>query len=317
MPFVATCPCCATAVEIADQPEVTSFSCPTCGKEFSAQSRKVRHSWGFSRGLLTSGVFAVVAITLLGLTIIAVWSVRQQNARTATLHNLRVIAKGAHDAHDTFKKFPPYSGTYGACRIPLTFHTHLLQFVGEPLLYETIAFGADGGKIPHHLESASVPAYISPMDSTLHSGGAGACNFPVNIRLYYSFGGAGNLRVLHDPAYPRMPRDFPDGTSNTLLLATKYMLCGNGGSRWADPHGYAPSATAATFGANMGLWQAAPVKEKCDPLQGTAQSFRQQDIQVAMCDGSVRSVSINISPATWQAVHTPGGNDPIGADWDN
>jgi hypothetical protein len=67
----------------------------------------------------------------------------------------------------------------------------------------------------------------------------------------------------------------------------------------------------------MALWQAAPRKEKCDPLKGTAVSFTPYNIQVAMCDASVRSVSINISPATWQAVHTPGANDSIGADWDN
>jgi hypothetical protein len=156
------------------------------------------------------------------------------------------------------------------------------------------------------------------VDPTFDSGGAGGCNFPVNLRLFYTEGGLGTLSRPDNPIYPRMPNSFPDGTSYTLLFATKYMVCGNGGSLWDDPgHNALDSPTAATFGASMGLWQVAPTKKKCDPLQGTAVSFTPNSIQVAMCDTSVRSVSINISPATWQAVHTPGANDPIGADWDN
>ena len=103
----------------------------------------------------------------------------------------------------------------------------------------------------------------------------------------------------------------------TLLFATKYMNCGNGGSRWMDPGDNGPtSLTAATFGSSFGLWQAAPAREKCLPAEGTAQSFTTQAIQVAMCDASVRSVSVGISQATWQAVHTPGADDEPGKDWD-
>jgi hypothetical protein len=115
-----------------------------------------------------------------------------------------------------------------------------------------------------------------------------------------------------------MPNSFPDGTSNTLLLATKYMVCANGGSFWADPNGNAQnSPTAAHFGFSMAKWQVAPTQAQCNPLQGTAVSFGPQNIQVALCDASVRSVAVNISPATWAAVHTPGANDVVGPDWDN
>ncbi len=158
------------------------------------------------------------------------------------------------------------------------------------------------------------------MDPTITENGANACNFPVNIRLYYNQGGAGKLtsEETKDLIYPKMPGAFPDGVSATLLFATKYMHCGStGGSRWLDPGNNAPtSLTAATFGSSFGLWQAAPAQASCRPADGTAQSFTTESIQVAMCDASVRTVSVGISQATWQAVHTPGGNDVPGKDWE-
>jgi hypothetical protein len=66
----------------------------------------------------------------------------------------------------------------------------------------------------------------------------------------------------------------------------------------------------------MQLWQSAPSQAACDPLAGTAVGFRPQSIQVALCDASVRSVSVGISQATWQAVHTPIAGDVVGPDWD-
>jgi hypothetical protein len=40
-------------------------------------------------------------------------------------------------------------------------------------------------------------------------------------------------------------------------------------------------------------------------------------IQVAMCDASVREVSVGLSAATWQAVQTPSAGDLVGKDWND
>ncbi len=128
--------------------------------------------------------------------------------------------------------------------------------------------------------------------------------------------GSGRCHPKPRSIYPKMPDSFPDGLSVTLLFATKYHHCGpNGGSLWADTNALS-SPNAATFGASMALWQPAPTQAACNPTSGTAVSFNVQSIQVAMCDASVRSVGSGISSATWQAVHTPGGADVAGPDWE-
>jgi hypothetical protein len=268
--------------------------------------------------LLLACCVCAVPAALVGLLVPAVQRVREAAARTQTMNNMSQVAKAAHLAHDKNKKFPPYAGPYDDVKgVLLTFHTHLLPYLDQMALYKAITQGR-GGNIPGGWQNAVIPPYISTMDPSLHSGGAGACNFPVNLRLYYTFGGNGTLSPPNNPLYPKMPNSFPDGTSNTLLLATKYMVCGTGGSLWADPQVNTPtSPTAASFGASMAKWQAAPTQAQCNPLQGTAVSFGPQNIQVALCDASVRTVTVNISPATWAAVHTPGAGDILGADWDN
>jgi hypothetical protein len=133
---------------------------------------------------------------------------------------------------------------------------------------------------------------------------------------FFTQGGVGTLGVGSRLVYPRLPDDFKDGTSTTLLFATKYQVCGSGGSSWADSNAEA-EPKMAHFGASTSLWQPAPSVTQCNPILGTAVSFLPQSIQVAMCDGTTRSVSVGISPATWAAAHTPSAGDVIGPDWDN
>jgi prepilin-type N-terminal cleavage/methylation domain-containing protein len=250
-------------------------------------------------------VIAIIAI-LIGLLVPAVQRVREAAARTATMNNLSQAGKAVHLCHDQFKKFPPSYGPYGPKITPFTFHIHMLPFVDQGPLYS------------NPVNTGVVGVYLSTMDPSQVNNGANACNFPVNIRLFYTQGGLGSLSPATSLIYPKMPGSFPDGVSTTLLFATKYMVCGSGGSLWYDPGQNAlTSPTAATFGAIMNvLWQQAPQQAACVPTAGTPQSFTVQSIQVAMCDASVRSVSTGVLPTTWQAVHTPGGSDVPGPDWD-
>jgi hypothetical protein len=244
-------------------------------------------------------VILVLFGTVVALAFPAIQRARTTAARRTTLNNLGDCARAAHNAHDVYKKFPPYYGTYGDSPTPMTFHGHLLPYVNQKALYA------------NPVSTAVVPLYLSPMDPTRADGGSGAANYALNIRLYYTFGGMGTLSPPDKPLYPKMPNSFPDGTSNTLLFATKHQVCGSdGGSKWMDPGNNAMgSPTAAAFGYNMGLWQRAPAQSQCDPRAGTAVSFTPFNIQVALCDASVRSVADGISTGTWTALHTPGAND--------
>jgi prepilin-type processing-associated H-X9-DG protein len=136
--------------------------------------------------------------------------------------------------------------------------------------------------------------------------------------------------------------DITDGASQTILFAERianggyYMddptqPFGNGGMAWAswgtrDALGnIAPDTTLPMFAFyKYGLSPATKFQVKpnltnpADPtfvLNSLANSMHTGVINVALADGSVRSVNANISPFTWWAALTPASNDLLGSDW--
>ncbi len=277
--------------------------------DFGEEQRPQRNKWTWHiplDAILGVATICFLGLTLIGLLVPSVGRVRESAARTTTMNKLSHCAKAVHLGHDQLKKYPPYYGPYGNKEGSFSFHTHLLPYVDEGPLYSQ--------QTPD--PQAIVQPYFSFEDPTVAKNGAGAANYPVNLRLFYTQGGLGELGTGAALIFPKMRESFPDGVSMTLLFATKYHHCGpNGGSLWSDTNALS-SLNAAAFGVSMALWQVAPTQAACDPSAGTAVSFDAKAIQVAICDASVRSVAIGVSQATWQAVHTPGAGDAIGADWE-
>jgi prepilin-type N-terminal cleavage/methylation domain-containing protein len=240
-------------------------------------------------------VIAIIAI-LIGLLLPAVQKVREAAARITAAANLKQCALAAHNAHDTYRKFPPCYGVFGSKNG--TFHLHLLPYVEQQPLYNMPAINP----------IAIVPPYVAPNDMTQVNNGAGAQNFAVNLQLF-----------LKEP-YPRLSSNFPDGTSNTIMLATRYMVCGTvsnnvqGGSLWY----YQPGTTqGAFFGATLVMFQIAPEEKDCKPGASYAQSFTTAGIQVALCDGTVRFCNSSMTLTTWSAALTPAGGEALGSDWND
>jgi prepilin-type N-terminal cleavage/methylation domain-containing protein len=145
---------------------------------------------------------------------------------------------------------------------------------------------------------------------------------------------------------------FSDGTSNTIMFAEKYARCdktGESGNWWfrgvtragnstdnyaaAQGDSYPGDGFSAVFGGGRDIggnlyWQSGlasmfqvkplnPVVTAangglCDP---TLASTSHLSMQVALADGSVRSVTSAIKIATWAALLTPHDGDIIGPDW--
>jgi hypothetical protein len=148
---------------------------------------------------------------------------------------------------------------------------------------------------------------------------------------------------------------FPDGTSNTVIIAEKYAWCdgisGSGGCWWfrgvfraGSSSGQANSTTqedsypgdnlSCVFGGGQpyggsgwltglaSMFQVQPANPtspfptgQCDVRKA---STSHNAMQAALADGSVRSIAPTLSAATWFAVLTPSAVPPekqIGSDW--
>ena len=142
---------------------------------------------------------------------------------------------------------------------------------------------------------------------------------------------------------------FSDGTSNTVLFAEKYARCDMGGesgnwwlrgvTRAANPFdkfasaqqdSYPGDGFSSVFGGgrdiggnifwlsgSLSMFQIKPLNPtlttgKCDPRLA---STSHNSMQVALADGSVRSISDSIKIATWAAVQTPHDGEKLGPDW--
>jgi prepilin-type N-terminal cleavage/methylation domain-containing protein len=269
-------------------------------------------------------VIAIIA-TLVALLVPAVHKVRQAAANATDGNNLKQCALAVHMANDDFRKMPPLdTGVAYGTGLKGSFSFHLLPYVEQKGLHDTVVFTyqnpgqANRGNIIGASPSPVIPTFISPSDISQVNDGAGAMNYAVNSRLYAAQNypwdrtlpifGNGSLTV-------RIPQSFADGTSNTLLFATRYQVCGNGGSEWySDSNQF-----GAFFGYNiqpsLPLWEMAPTPADCNPLTGQAMSFTSDGIQVALADGSVRWCSPGMSAPTWAKAHTPAGGELLGSDW--
>ena len=116
-----------------------------------------------------------------------------------------------------------------------------------------------------------------------------------------------------EPGSAAIPRSFLHGTSNTFVFATKYSICGEGGSGYAaDP----TSPWAAFFGQNAAettahpsdpraTFQLAPGKGECLTSPLMAQSFTRAGILLACADGSVRLARPPLRVEIWNMAVQP------------
>ena len=280
--------------------------------------------------------------------------------QTQTANNLKQCALAVHNYHDTYRRMPAANFTGGIyTKNNRTMWFQLLPYVEADNTYK------------NNIMNAIVPAYDAPANPFAVEKEC-RVNFAANIRVFgYKTalaadknGPNGGLTPQAEGAIPltvikpaegawecnlTLPR-IVDGTSNVIMLATKFSDCdgaatnygadiggtmNTGGDKEATPCKNA-NPRGAFFGAdnlnvaaargpsnaNNLIFQIAPKNDNADPKIGCnnkhitmAQSFGSAGLLVALCDASVRNIAPTMTPTTFQRAMCPGDGLPLGADW--
>jgi prepilin-type processing-associated H-X9-DG protein len=234
--------------------------------------------------LLQLMVILVVLLLLLGLLLPAIQQARIAAARMNSSNNLKQMMLAVHEFAATYQdKMPPSVGLWNLKGG--TFFFHILPYIEQGPLYKA------------ERTNAVVKTYLAPADPSVVPGDA-LISYASNISV---FGDGTKLRRLD-------PMDIPKGTLNTIGLVERYAVVGGKDAHlWGDPK------VGATYldGVKSALEKGGPNEVK----NTTAHAFYPSGANAAFLDGSVRFISINMKPATFQWACDPNSDQPAPPDF--
>jgi type II secretory pathway pseudopilin PulG len=294
-------------------------------------------------------IIAILGI-LIGLLLPAVQKVREAANRSKSQNNLKQIALAVHNHESTFEKMPQGNdaNNYSA-------FVHLLPFIEQDALYRAMAKANEDFKKPmtdkvnDEFRKVSIKVYLSPDDPRpFVTEGVGATNY------LFCAGSKTTLEDNNGVFIQGASRkfaDITDGLSNTVMCGET--LKGDGGKKGVtvqrqhvrldkdalkdlkDESGAQDFNENKNIAANRGeSWMDGRF------LQGTFTATRKLNddrpdvdcagagglsslrsarpnglVVIALCDGSVRSLTPNLSLKTWKNAASANDGNPLGSDW--
>jgi prepilin-type N-terminal cleavage/methylation domain-containing protein len=285
----------------------------------------VSHSRSIARSAFTLiellVVIAIIAI-LIALLVPAVQKVREAAATTQSRNNLKQMALACHSYHDASKYMAPYydyEWTYddvttqnyvGTMISGLSFFGSILPYVDQVPLYNNMSLNngsyisISGGNNGVLYQPVSV--FMNPSDPTLtngtdyflnnHSILYGTVGYAVNsyatsyIYRYQYLSGNNNY---DGSTLFTLEASYPDGASNTVLMAEKFSTAYNNTLRYPT-RWYLGSSLYTCFNPYTLIQLMPPVSANASVTRtfGYLQTMRSSGMLVAMVDGSVRLVAL-------------------------
>lgn len=240
----------------------------------------------------------------------------------------------------------------------VTFFFCLLPYLEQSALFSTGGYNTLKSVNGVPLGSYSLKVLTSPTDYTNPGGGQwsgvsgtnitwmaggttwGLSSYSYNFQVIARTTPASGSYWWSNPAdfnpLRKLGSGFPDGTSNTIIIAEKAMMCvGSSGTPptnigvtpafvgpWRastpndQPHWrmfFAGDVTPSGSTFLVDKFQVSPQSGSCDYRRATA--FTPGGCQVLLADGSVRNISPDISASTWSSACLPADGGVLGTDW--
>jgi prepilin-type N-terminal cleavage/methylation domain-containing protein len=196
------------------------------------------------------------------------------------------------------------------------------------------------GSVNNPVSTTRVEFYVCPSDFTVdqlrdaHWAPGGNVSYAANFQVFGNPAYAKDHSGLAPQGKARIPASFSDGMSNTILFAERYAHGVSGNERnniWDHWDRYDEDTPGFVMQGLVGVGQdqiSGPashfqVLPNDTPQPGgtnnyswrLAQTSHPAGMNVALADGSARTLAGSITNETWWAACTPAAGDLLGPDW--
>ena len=267
------------------------------------------------------------------------------------MNNLKQMGLATHNMNDQngvlpcqIGPYPNLNSTYGptppgpnGAFTTASFEYWLLPFIEQSAAYNTLPFTNGAQYNSSWWAIYPIKTYVAPDDPRAPANGLVDSGSPRYGSSYapneYVFSGGNNSPKPFwsygaswgvSPT-AAIPKSFPDGTSNTIIFSTRYMVCGPTTNQvtytWGEECQGCGGCSRIGNGAQgtaMGFYSTALPQWKPTPAncQGCLlQGLQSNGIEVCMGDGSTRLVSSGVSANSWLYAVLPNDNMTFDSTW--
>lgn len=304
MPISFICPHCDKQTTVADEYAGQSGPCKFCGEMITVpaaagtaplpplQAPKSGAAEGTAPaagGMVTGPVVAIIVAACFVILLVCggglvVWllpvqAAREAARRTECTNNLKQIAMGLHNYHDTYGTLPPAYIPDKDGKPMHSWRVLILPFIESGPVYDQYNFDepwdspSNRAVTDRHISLFSCP-------SSPNSAGSTETNYMVITGPGTVFDGAEAAKFA----------DIKDGPSTTILVVE---VTGTG-AKWAEPVDLDASKVSPPFPSGS---------------PGKAGSYHPGGMNVALCDGSVHFLSDSIARQVFDALITKDGKE--------